>query len=140
MEKKTCPNAKCWETYSLEHVIRCKGGLIRRHDAAKRALLRILGEAFPAGHVVEEPHLLPVPPDMSFQYESATRKDGAKADIAVKDLWGDGKWAFLDLRMFDPSAKSYAKHGSLKRYEIHEQEKARKYGERVSREIGRAHV
>lgn len=65
-------------------------------------------------------------------HRTAITNDGARLDIAVYGFWG-GRFekAFLDVRVFNPSAQSN-RHGPLASvYRRHEQEKRRQYEQRV---------
>ena len=73
--------------------------------------------------VMTEPHLQPL---------SAITEDGARLDVAMYGFWG-GRFekAFIDVRVFNPSAQSN-RHGPLSSvYRKHEQEKRRQYKQQV---------
>ena len=66
-------------------------------------------------------------------------EDGARLDVAMYCFWGGGRFekAFVDVRVFNPSAQSN-RHASLSSvYRKHEQEKRRQYDQRV-REVEQA--
>ena len=68
----------------------------------------------------------------SFSHNSAITEDGARLDVAMYGFWG-GRFekAFVDVRVFNPSAQSN-RHGPLSSvYRKHEQEKKRQYDQRV---------
>ena len=68
----------------------------------------------------------------SLAHRSAITEDGARLDVAMYSFWG-GRFekAFVDVRVFNPSAQSN-RHDSLSSvYCRHEEEKRRQYGERV---------
>ena len=87
--------------------------------------------------VTTEPHLQPLSGE-SLSYRSAITEDGARLDVAMYGFWvGRFEKAFVDVRVFNPSAHSN-RHFSLSSvYRKHEQEKRRQYDQRV-REVEQA--
>ena len=84
-----------------------------------------------------EPHLQSLSGE-SISHRSANTEVGARLDVAMYGFWG-GRFqkAFLDVRVFNPSAQSN-RHGSLAVvYRRHELEKKRQYEQRV-RDVERA--
>ena len=84
-----------------------------------------------------EPHLQPLSGE-SLSHRSAITEDGARLDVAMYGFWG-GRFekAFVDVRVFNPSAQSN-RHGPLSFvYRKHEQVKRRQYDQRV-REVEHA--
>ena len=69
---------------------------------------------------------------------SAISDDGARLDVAMYGFWGGrfGK-AFLDVRVFNPSAKSNQTASITPIYRRHENEKKREYEQRI-REVEHA--
>lgn len=77
--------------------------------------------------VTTEPHLQPLSGE-SLSHRSANTQDGPRLDVAMNGFWG-GRFekAFIDRRMFNPSAQSN-RHGPLSPvYRKHEQEARREY-------------
>ena len=81
--------------------------------------------------VTTEPHLQSLSGE-TLSHRSAITEDGARLDVAMYGFWGSRlEKAFLDVRVFNPSAQSN-QHGSLASvYRRHEQEKKRQYEQQV---------
>ena len=71
-------------------------------------------------------------------HESSYVEDGARLDVAANGFWG-GRFekAFLDVRVFNPSIRSYRQTSLQAVYRRHEQEKKCQYDQRV-REVEHA--
>ena len=84
-----------------------------------------------------EPHLQPLSGE-SLSHRSAITEDGARLDVAMYGFWG-GRFekAFVDVRVFNPSAQSNRDASLSSVYRKHEQEKRRQYDQRV-REVEHA--
>ena len=65
-------------------------------------------------------------------HRSAIKDNGARLDIAVHGFWG-GRFekAFLDVRVFNPCARSNQQVSLASVYRRHEQEKKRQYKQRI---------
>ena len=63
---------------------------------------------------------------------SAITEDGARLDVAMYGFWG-GRFekAYVDVRVFNPSARSNLQGSLSAIYRKHEQEKRRHYDQRV---------
>ena len=87
--------------------------------------------------VTTEPHLQPLSGE-SLSHRSANTEDGARLDVAMYGFWG-GRFerAFVDVRVFNPSAQSNRQAPLSSVYRRHEQEKRRQYDETV-REVKHA--
>ena len=81
--------------------------------------------------VSTEPHLQPLSGE-AMVHGTANVEDGARLDVAVHGFWG-GRFekAFLDVRVFNPSARSNRQASLQAVYRRHEQEKKRQYEQRV---------
>ena len=94
-----------------------------RHNEMKDITATLLTEV--CHGVTTEPHLQPLSGE-SLSHHSANTQDGARLDVAMSGFWG-GRFekAFIDLKIFNPSAQSN-RHGPLPSvYHKHEQEKRR---------------
>ena len=69
---------------------------------------------------------------INMSHRSAITDNGARLDIAVHGFWG-GRFekAFLDVRLFNPCARSNQQVSLNSVYRRHEQEKKRQYEQRV---------
>ena len=76
-----------------------------------------------------EPDLLPIERDGPLRRGNST--DGARLDVAGVGVWGAYEKTFLDIRIMHPNSPSYVNKPIEDVYASHEQEKKRKYGERV---------
>ena len=87
--------------------------------------------------VSTEPHLQSLSGE-AMSHESANVEDGARLDVVANGFWG-GRFekAFLDVRVFNPSARSNRQSSLQAVYRRHEQEKKRQYDQRV-REVEHA--
>ena len=100
-----------------------------RHNEVRDTTATLLTEV--CHGVTIEPYLQPLSGE-SLSHRSAITEDGARLDVAMYGFWG-GRFekAFVDVRVFNPSAQSN-RHGSLSSvYRRHEQEKRRCYDEIV---------
>ena len=130
-------HCSCGQPFSIEHALTCKTGGFPavRHNEVRDITATMLTEV--CHGVTTEPHLQPLSGE-SLTHRSANTEDSARLDIAMYGFWG-GRFekAFVDVRVFNPSAQSN-QHSSLPSvYRKHEQEKRRQYDQRV-REIEHA--
>ena len=130
-------HCSCGQPFSVEHSLTCKTGGFPavRHNEVRDITATLLTEV--CHGVTTEPHLQPLSGE-SLSHRSANTQDGARLDVAMYGFWG-GRFekAFIDVRIFNPSAQSN-RHGPLSSiYRKHEQEKRREYDQRV-REIEHA--
>ena len=62
----------------------------------------------------------------------SSTEDNARLDVSARSIWNPLEKAFLDIRVFHAQAPSNRSHGTIKKmYKSHEQEKKRKYNQRV---------
>ena len=130
-------HCSCGRSFSVEHALTCKTGGFPavRHNEVRDITATFLTEV--CHGVTTEPHLQPLSGE-SLSYRSAITEDGARLDVAMYGFWG-GRFekAFVDVRVFNPSAQSN-RHASISSvYRKHEQEKRRQYDQRV-REVEQA--
>ena len=129
-------HCSCGQPFSIEHALTCKTGGFPavRHNEVRDITATLLTEV--CHGVTTETSLQPLSGE-SMSHCSAITEDGARLDVAMYGFWG-GRFekAFVDVRVFNPSAQS--NHGSLSTvYCKHELEKRRKYDQRV-REVKHA--
>ena len=110
----------------MEHALSCKTGFFAavRHNEVRDVTASLLMEV--CHGVSTEPHLQSLS-DKSMSHCSADTEVGACL-VAMYGLWG-GRFekAFLDVRVFNPSAQSN-RHGSLVAvYRRHKLEKKKQY-------------
>lgn len=130
-------HCSCGNPFSIEHTLSCKTGgyPALRHNEVRDLTASWLTEV--CHGVAVEPHLQLVSGEQ-LTYNSAITEDGARLDVAMYGFWG-GRFekAFLDVRVFNPCARSNRGTSLRTVYRKHEQEKRRHYEQRV-REIERA--
>ena len=124
-------HCSCSHPFSVEHALSCKTGGFPavRHNEVRDVTASLLTEV--CHGVSTEPHLQSLSGE-SMSHRSAITEAGARLDVAMYGFWG-GRFekAFLDVRVFNPSAQSN-RHGSLASvYRRHELEKKRQYEQRV---------
>ena len=136
-EIKNLPSTcACGAHFNPAHALQCPTGgfTITRHNEVRDLLAESLREV--STNVSVEPTLLPLTGE-HLRLRSATTDSDARLDIAASGFYG-GRFeqALFDVRVFSPFASS--NHGSLPAvYRRQEQEKRRKYGQRV-REVEHA--
>ena len=130
-------HCSCSQSFSIEHALTCKTGgyPALRHNEIRDVTATWLTEV--CHGVAIEPHLQPLTGE-HLAYNSAITEEGARLDVAMFGFWG-GRFekAFLDVRVFNPSAKSNRRSSLTAVYRKHEQEKRRQYEQRV-REVEHA--
>jgi len=76
-----------------------------------------------------EPALQPLSGE-NFERPTNTN-DEARCDVSARNFWQRGQVAFLDVRVFNPTAARYSKLEVERCYEINEREKKRQYNDRI---------
>ena len=77
-----------------------------------------------------EPGLLPIE-NNEFRV-SGINTDKARLDISARGLWSPFQKTMFDVRIFHPNAKSYKSKSLPALYKLHEKQKKRDYGDRVT--------
>ena len=121
----------CGAHFDTTHALHCPTGgfTMTRHNEVRDILSDSLRDV--CSEVTVEPSLVPVTGEQ-FELRSASTDSEARLDIAASGFFG-GRFerAFFDVRIFSPFARS--NQGTLNAvYRRQEQEKRRKYGQRVS--------
>ena len=118
-------HCSCGQPFSVEHALTCKTGgfpAVRNNEVRDNTAM-LLTEV--CHGVTTEPHLQPLSGE-PLSHCSAIIEDSARLDVVMYGFWG-GRFekAFIDVRVFNPSAKSnrYGPISSV--YCKHEQEKRR---------------
>ena len=116
----------CGATFSVEHALSCPTGgfLTLRHNEVRDI---IAGQLKKVAHSVEvEPHLRPLTGEL-FRYRTASTEDQARLDVAASGVWG-GRFerVYLDVRVFNPFARSNRSSSLAARYQSHKREKRRR--------------
>ena len=92
-----------------------------RHNEVRDITASLLTEV--CHGVTIEPHLQPLSGESMTQHSTIT-EDGAQLDVAMYGFWG-GRFekAYVDVRVFNPSAQSNLQGSLSATYRKHEQEK-----------------
>ena len=124
-------HCSCGHQFSVEHALSCPTGGFPsiRHNEVRDMTASLLTEV--CHGVSTEPHLQPLCGE-AMLHGSANVEDGARLDVAMHGFWG-GRFekAFLDVRVFNPSARSNRQASLQAVYRRHEQEKKRQYEQRI---------
>lgn len=116
----------------MEHSLSClHGGFpIIRHNDVRDATANLLKPI--TCNVSIEPVLQPLTGE-SLNHLSSCTSDDARLDIKSEGFWDSSfKTTFFDVRIFYPFANSYRNKSLLSCYRQQEQEKIRKYKERIT--------
>ena len=120
-------NAPC----NISHALSCPTGGIPsiRHNELRDSLASLMDEV--SSDVTIKPELQPLANE-GFAGRTTSRDDGARREIAATGFWGCGSQrAFFDVRVFNPCAQSFRFLTLKSAYLCNEQEKTRKYQQRV---------
>ena len=66
-----------------------------------------------------------------FNLKTTNTSDEARADVSARGFWTRGKKAFVDVNIFNPLAKTYAKSPLKSAYRSNEKTKKREYNQRI---------
>ena len=119
----------CGELYTVNHCMTCKKGgyVILRHNSLRDLFAEILEEV--CSDVQIEPPLLPLTGE-KLPHGSNTAP-GARLDVSARNLWSPLAKAFIDVRIFNPQAKTNWDRSIPQMYTSHENEKKTEYLPRV---------
>ena len=117
----------CGVKNTIEHILNCKlGGYVSmRHNNIRDLTASLLREV--CRDVKIEPELLPI----ENSGNTSKEPEKARADVSAIGVWSSMERTFLDVRVTHPHSPSFAGLTSEQLYKKHEQEKKRKYNDRV---------
>ena len=120
----------CGKSLSVDHAMICqKGGFpILRHNELRDLTANLLKEVHTDTCI--EPQLQALDGE-TFEHRTANCNHEARVDIRSSGFWISGQEAFLDIRVFHPSAPSYCNKNLSTLYRMHEGNKKREYGSRI---------
>ena len=120
----------CGSNYSIEHALSCKlGGFVTiRHNEIVYFTADCLSEI--NKNVEVEPLLAPLTGE-KFDTKSANLSDEARLDVVTQGFWERGRKAFVDVRVFNPLAKSYSNQSLSVSHRRNENQKKREYTDRI---------
>ena len=120
----------CGEAFSVEHAMVCRRGgfIIQRHDELRNLEADLLSS------VCSDVEVEPVLQDITNEElrKAANKAENARLDIHARGFWEKQRSAFFDVRVCYPNADTYKDLELSKIYQMHEEEKKRKYAERVN--------
>ena len=120
----------CGAPFNEVHGLNCQRGgfVIIRHNEVRDLTAELLSEV--CKDVSIEPTLTPLSGE-SFRSTNASMENDSRCDVAARGFWVRGNKAFLDVRVFNPMAKSYSKQALSTTYNSLEKAKKDKYNERI---------
>ena len=129
--ENTPSSCSCGHQFSVDHALSCPTGGFPsiRHNEVRDITASLLSEVC---HCVSvEPSLQPLSGEV-LSHRSANTQDNARLDVAAHGFWGGPfERAFVDVRVFNPCARSNRQTSLQSTYRKHEQEKRRQYEQRV---------
>ena len=99
-----------------------------RHNEIRDLTANLLSEV--CNDVTVDPHLAQVTGER-FKNKTANDSDEARLDVSARGFWVRGCKAYMDIRVFNPVAKSYSNQTLKAAHLQNEREKKRQYNERV---------
>ena len=120
----------CGEKYTVFHALSCKKGgfATQRHDGVCNLLTSLIGKV--CTNVEVEPQLQPLDNER-FNLRSAVASPEASLDLKAAGFWSRGVTAFLDARVTHVNSKCNQAKATSTTFKEHEEEKMRKYQQRV---------
>ena len=121
---------QCGLPFDSNHAMTCKtGGFIcSRHDEVRDLTAQMLREV--CQDVRMEPLLIQTN-GRTFEHRTANTEDEARVDISARGFWRRGQRAFMDVRIFNPMARSNIGQDLLTAHRKNEGDKKREYDERI---------
>ena len=130
----------CGKRADVEHYLSCPHGGLRniRHDEVGRVVATMGKDGLSKSYIYREPRIIPSGEQRQERnsYSVGTdptssddqrREDRTRGDVSIYGFWAPGTKCILDVRITDPSAKSYRKKDPRKVLETQEKEKKDKY-------------
>ena len=120
----------CSEKFTIDHALSCPRGAFPtiRHNEIRDLTGTLLTEV--CHDVSLEPVLQPLTGEV-LNHATSNHEAEARVDVAARDFWGNGQKAFLDVKVFNPYAKSNQKFSLTSCFSHHERQKKRMYEQRV---------
>ena len=123
-------NCICGNSFSVDHSLTCPyGGFPTLHHNTLRDLTAILlKKVCPV--VSKEPPLQPLSGE-TLHLKTASSDDGARLDVAAEGFWYQDQRNVFDIRVVNPYSHYQSNRSISDCYTIKENEKKRKYDERI---------
>ena len=124
---KTAQYCSCGKLNDVDHALTCpRGGfVIMRHNRVRDLEASILKDV--CKDIRIEPELLPI----GNCTNSDNTAERARLDVSAVGVWSPMERTFVDVRIVHPNSPSYQGKKMEKIYEMHENEKKRKYNQRI---------
>ena len=128
--KRLPSNCVCGAAFKIDHALSCpKGGFISlRHNEIRDFTAEMLSEC--CKDVAIEPILQEVTGEVL--PPSAIKSDDARVDVAARGFWVRGQVAYFDVKVYNPTAKTYLPKSLEAAHRANEQLKKRSYNKRVN--------
>ena len=120
---------ECGKQFTIDHALSfMKGGFISlRHNELRDFTAELLSEC--CKDVSVEPVLQPLTGETL--PSSSNKSDEARVDIAARVFWVKGQKAYFDVRVFNPTAKTYRNQGLSSIHRSNEQAKKCAFDQRI---------
>ena len=120
----------CGDKFTVSHALSCKkGGFVaQRHDGVRNLLTTFIDKI--CNNVEIEPRLQLLDNER-FHLRSAVTSSEARLDIKAGGFWARGVTAFFDVRVTHVNSKCYQSKPTSEVFKEQEEEKKRKYQQRV---------
>ena len=120
----------CGSANNIDHCLTCRHGgyVVMRHNQIRDTIADVMKEV--CHDVQVEPHLIPIEGE-SLINSNASTEDNARLDVSGRGVWAPFDRTFIDIRVTHPNCRSNREKPLSLIYQQHENEKKRKYNERV---------
>ena len=120
----------CGSANNIDHCLTCRHGgyVVMRHNQIRDTIADVMKEV--CHDVQVEPHLIPIEGE-SLINSNASTEDNARLDVSGRGVWAPFDRTFIDIRATHPNCRSNRENPLSLIYQQHENEKKRKYNERV---------
>ena len=120
----------CGFTFSVEHALSCGHGgfVIMRHNDVRDVTADLLKVA--CNDVKVEPELTTLTGEQ-FKLKTTNTSDDARVDVSARGFWTRGKRVYVDVKIFNPLAKTYMNSSLHAAHRSNEQQKKRNYNQRI---------
>ena len=128
--KRLPPYCVCGSKFTIDHALSCpKGGFVTiRHNEVRDLTAELLTKC--CKDVAVEPVLQPLTGEVL--PPSSITSDEARVDVAARGFWVKGQVAYLDVKVFNPTAKTYLTQTLEASHRSNEGAKKRSYNRRVN--------
>ena len=120
----------CGDSFNINHTLTCKEGgfVVQRHDGVRKLLTSLLRKV--CKNVEIEPHLIPLDNER-FNLRSANTSPEARLDMKKDGFWLRGSTTFFDVRVTHVNSKYNQGQPTQMVFKGNENEKKKKYQQRV---------